>query len=307
MPRRALALLVASPLLLVLAAPVAAFPAGIDRGAVAPPVPGAIADAVLVGAGDISTCDNAGDTATAALVADIPGTVFTAGDNAYEDGTLQQFQTCYDPTWGTFKDRTRPSPGNHDYHTNGADGYFTYFGPLAGDPTEGYYAYDLGAWRIYALNSNCAEVGGCGAGSPQRAWLKGDLADNPRRCVLAYWHHPRFSSGYHGNQPKVKGFWTALYAAGADVILNGHDHDYERFAKQRPSGARVSDGIREFVVGTGGDDRRPFANIKANSQVRNAKTWGVIKLTLHPTSFDWRFVPQAGKTFTDSGSGVCST
>ena len=268
---------------------------------------GAPADPVLVGAGDISTCSNSGDTKTAALVADIPGTVFTAGDNAYEDGTLAQFLTCYDPTWGAFRDRTRPTPGNHDYHTPGAEGYFTYFGSGAGEPGMGWYAYDLGEWRIYALNSNCSEVGGCGAGSAQRAWLKDDLAANPRRCVLAYWHHPRFSSGFHGNSPSVKGFWTALYEAGADVIINGHDHDYERFAKQKPSGARASDGIREFVVGTGGDDRRPFASTKANSQVRNASTWGVLKLTLHATSYDFEFVPQAGKTFTDSRDGVpCS-
>jgi hypothetical protein len=305
MSRRAIGILVAGPLLLALAAPVAAVPAGIDRGAVAAPLPGA-ADAVLVGAGDIADCTRSGDTKTAALVAGIPGTVFTAGDNAYEDGTLEQFESCYDPTWGAFLDRTRPSPGNHDYHTPDASGYYTYFGSRAGEPGQGYYAYDLGAWRIYALNSNCSEVGGCGAGSPQRAWLKADLAANPRQCVLAYWHHPRFSSGYHGNSASVKGFWTALYQAKADVVLNGHDHDYERFAKQKPSGARAADGIREFVVGTGGDERRPFANIKANSQVRNATTFGVLKLTLHATSFDWKFVPQAGKTFTDSGSGACS-
>ena len=285
-------------------APLAGQPGGRGAGAAA----GTVADEVLVGAGDIADCTLSGDSKTASLVQGIAGTVFTAGDNAYEDGTAQQFEDCYDPTWGVFVDRTRPSPGNHDYHTPGAAGYFEYFGSRAVGPTggEGYYAYDLGAWRIYSLNSNCSEVGGCGAGSPQRQWLKEDLASNPRRCVLAYWHHPRFTSGFHGNSPKVKGFWTALYQAGADVIVNGHDHDYERFAKQRPSGEQSSDGIREFVVGTGGDERRPFATIKANSQVRNATTFGVIKLTLHATSYDWEFVPQAGKTFTDSGSTTCS-
>ena len=268
---------------------------------------GAPADPVLVGAGDISTCTNSGDTKTANLIADIPGTVFTAGDNVYPSGALGAFEDCYEPTWGAFRDRTRPSAGNHDYETADASGYFAYFGSAAGDPGEGYYAYDLGAWRIYVLNSSCAPVGGCGAGSPQRQWLRADLAANPRQCILAYWHHPRFSSGAHGNSPKVKGFWTALYAAGADVVINGHDHDYERFAKQRPSGEASSDGIREFVVGTGGAERRPFANIKANSQVRNATTFGVLKLTLHATSYDFRFVPQAGKTFTDSRTGVrCS-
>ena len=268
---------------------------------------GAPADPVLVGAGDISTCTNAGDTKTASLVADIPGTVFTTGDNVYPSGALGDFEDCYDPTWGAFRDRTRPTPGNHEYETVDALGYFAYFGAAAGNPGAGYYAYDLGSWRVYALNSNCAPVGGCGAGSPQRKWLKADLAANSGRCILAYWHHPRFSSGLHGNSPKVKGFWTALYVAGADVIINGHDHDYERFAKQRPSGAASSDGIREFVVGTGGAERRPFGAVKPNSQVRDATTFGVLKLTLHATSYDFEFVPEAGKTFTDARTGVrCS-
>jgi acid phosphatase type 7 len=274
-----------------------------------PPVEvlGGPVDPVLVGAGDISTCENAGDTKTAALIEAISGTVFTAGDNAYPSGSDEDFASCYDPTWGAFKNRTRPTAGNHEYETPNAAGHFAYFGGAAGEPGEGWYAFDLGAWRIYALNSNCAPVGGCGAGSPQRQWLKADLAANPRTCVLAYWHHPRFSSGAHGNHPRVKGFWTALYAAGADVIINGHDHDYERFARQEPDGDPNASGIREFVVGTGGAERRPFADIKPNSQVRNAKTFGVLKLTLHPTSYDFEFVPQAGKTFTDARTGVsCS-
>ncbi len=273
------------------------------------PVPsgGAAGDPVLVGAGDIASCSRSGDAKTAALVGGIPGTVFTAGDNAYPAGKIAQFEDCYDPTWGAFKDRTRPSPGNHDYETVDAGGYFAYFGSAAGDQGEGYYAYDLGAWRIYALNSNCAPVGGCGKGSPQLKWLKADLAANPTQCIAAYWHHPLFSSGAHGNQPKVRPFWRALYAAGADVVINGHDHDYERFAPQEPDGDRNTDGIREFVVGTGGAERRPFGTIKANSQVRNATTFGVLKLTLHATSYDWTFVPQAGKTFSDSRKGVpCS-
>jgi len=268
---------------------------------------GAPADPVLVGAGDISTCENAGDTKTANLIEDIPGTVFTAGDNAYPSGALGDFEDCYEPTWGAFRDRTRPTPGNHEYETADASGYFAYFKTAAGEPGEGWYAYDLGAWRIYALNSNCAPVGGCGKGSPQLKWLKADLAANRSRCIAAYWHHPLFSSGAHGNSPKVKPFWRALYAAGADVIINGHDHDYERFARQEPDGDRNTAGIREFVVGTGGAERRPFANIKANSQARKATTFGVLKLTLHATSYDFRFVPQAGKTFTDARSGVrCS-
>ena len=310
--RRPAAAATAALALLTLSAPVAAFPAPPVSEARAPALgdaPGAAGtpDAVLVGAGDIADCSRSGDTKTANLIEDIPGSVFTAGDNVYPHGALGDFEDCYEPTWGAFRDRTRPSPGNHDYETLDALGYFAYFGSAAGNPSEGYYAYDLGAWRIYALNSNCAPVGGCDAGSPQREWLKADLAANPRRCVIAYWHHPRFSSGEHGNHPKVKGFWTALYQAGADVIVSGHDHDYERFAKQRPSGEPASGGIREFVVGTGGAERRPFRNIKANSQVRNASTFGVLKLTLHATSYDFEFVPQAGKTFTDSRSGVsCS-
>ena len=283
----------------------------VDRVAARPPIDPATvlgaADPVLVGAGDISTCENAGDTRTAKLIDGIAGTVFTAGDNAYPSGALGDFEDCYEPTWGAFRNRTRPSPGNHDYETHDALGYFAYFGSAAGDPDEGFYAYDLGAWRIYALNSNCASVGGCGAGSPQLQWLKADLAANPSRCIAAYWHHPLFSSGAHGNHPKVKPFWRLLYAAGADVIINGHDHDYERFARRKPNGDRSAGGIREFVVGTGGAERRPFANIKRHSQVRNATTFGVLNLTLHATSYDFRFVPQAGKTFTDARTGVrCS-
>ena len=261
-------------------------------------------DPVLVGAGDIASCSRSGDTATARLVAAIPGTVFTAGDNAYEGGTLSEFQSCYEPTWGAFKERTRPSPGNHDYGTAGASGYFTYFGSRAGSAEEGWYAYDLGAWRIYALNSNCSAVGGCGATSRQTSWLKADLAANPRRCVLAYWHHPLFSSGEHGNHARVRPLWDVLYAARADVVINGHDHDYERFARLTPGGTASTSGIREFVVGTGGARRRPFGTIKPHSLVRNNSTYGVLKLTLHTASYDWQFVPQAGKAFTDTRTGA---
>jgi hypothetical protein len=294
----------------VLAASVAALATlgGFPLAGAAAPAPihvlGAPADPVLVGAGDISTCTNSGDTKTASLIEGIPGTVFTAGDNVYPSGALGDFEDCYEPTWGTFRDRTRPSPGNHDYETVDALGYFAYFGSAAGEPGDGWYAYDLGAWRIYALNSNCAPVGGCGKGSPQLQWLKADLASNPTQCIAAYWHHPLFSSGAHGNSPKVKPFWRALFAAGADVVINGHDHDYERFARQEPDGDANTAGIREFVVGTGGAERRPFGNIKANSQVRNTSTFGVLKLTLHAASYDFEFVPQAGKTFTDARTGV---
>jgi hypothetical protein len=189
--------------------------------------------------------------------------------------------------------------------TSGAAGYFDYFGARAGPVGTGWYAYDLGAWRIYALNSNCAVVG-CGAGSEQEQWLRADLATSPRACVLAYWHHPRFSSGEHGNDSAVTPLWNALYEADADVIVNGHDHNYERFGPQTPSGtADAARGIRQFVVGTGGGSLRSFETIRANSQVRNSDTYGVIKLTLSPTGYAWQFVPIAGKTFADSGTGAC--
>lgn len=264
-------------------------------------------DPVLVGAGDISRCDTDNDEATAKLLDGIAGTVFTVGDNAYTSGTDAEFKNCYDPTWGRHKARTKPSVGNHEYNVAGASGYFNYFGTTAGDPTKGYYSYNVGAWHVVVLNSMCEKVGGCNTESPMVRWLKNDLAANSaKKCTLAYWHHPLFSSGEHGNSTKMRPSWQALYAANADLVINGHDHDYERFAPQRPSGAADSArGIREFVVGTGGTTLRPFGTIKPNSQVRNANTHGVLKLTLHATSYDWNFVPVAGKTFTDSGRTSC--
>jgi acid phosphatase type 7 len=263
-------------------------------------------DAVLVGAGDISDCSGPGDEATAKLLGQIRGTVYTLGDNAYESGTPTEFNNCYDPTWGRYKGRTRPSVGNHDYYTADASGYFDYFGSAAGDPKKGYYSYDLGEWHVVSLNSNCEYVGGCGKSSPMVSWLKQDLASHPKPCTLAYWHDPLFSSGYHGSDPKMKPSWDALYAANAEVVLNGHDHDYERFAPQSPSGAADSArGIREFVVGTGGRELRPFGTIMAHSEVHNAHTFGVLKLRLHPKSYEWKFVAVAGKTFSDSGSDQC--
>ena len=263
-------------------------------------------DPVLVGAGDIADCSSTGDEATAALLDGIAGTVFTAGDNAYESGTATEFESCYDPTWGRHKARTKPSVGNHEYNTAGASGYFGYFGAAAGDPSEGYYSYDLGDWHVVSLNSMCEKVGGCVATSPMVTWLKNDLAANPTTCTLAYWHHPLFSSGIHGNQPKMKPAWNALYAANVDVVVNGHDHLYERFAPQKPKGAvDRARGIREFVVGTGGRRLYPFGKIKPNSRVRNNRTHGVLKLALSPSGYDWEFVPVAGKTFTDSGHARC--
>ncbi len=262
--------------------------------------------ATLVGAGDIASCDSSGDEATAALLDEIPGTVFTTGDNVYDNGTADEFEHCYDPSWGRARARTRPAPGNHDYHTRGAVGYFDYFGDLAGDDRTGWYAYDLNSWRIYALNSNCGAIGGCGAGSAQEQWLRADLASHPAACVLAYWHHPLFSSSRHGNNPDVRPLFEALYDAGAEIVLGGHDHSYERYAPQAPDGAADSArGLVEIVVGTGGRSHYGFATVGANSLVRDGATFGVLKLTLAEGSYAFEFVPVAGQAFSDSGSGAC--
>lgn len=267
-------------------------------------------DPVLVGAGDVASCDDpAGAKATAKLLDSIPGTVYVAGDLAYPDGTAEEFADCYGPTWGRHKARTRPSPGNHEFHAGRATPYFDYFGAAAGDSKKGYYSYELGTWHVIVINSNCSELpGGCAKDSPEEQWLRQDLAQHPTTCTVAYWHHPLFSSGgKHGNDPEVKPLWQDLYAANADLVLNGHDHDYERFAPQDPDGKLdAARGIREFVVGSGGkNSHRSFGETKPNSEVRNSDTFGVLKLTLHPKSYDWEFVPEEGKTFKDSGSGTC--
>jgi acid phosphatase type 7 len=261
---------------------------------------------VIVAAGDIADCSSDGDEATARLVGGIEGTVLTLGDNAYEDGTAQDFRQCYEPTWGQFKERTRPAPGNHDYETEGASAYFDYFGDAAGQPGKGYYSYDLGSWHIVALDSNCEEVG-CAATSPQLRWLKADLAKDAKTCTLAYFHYPLFSSGkYRPGVREVKPLWEALYAADADVVLNGHDHNYQRFAPQDPNGkADPQRGIREFVVGTGGRSHYSILGPIANSEVYNDETYGVLKLTPRPKGYEWQFIPVEGETFTDSGSARC--
>ncbi|HRV90966.1 MAG TPA: metallophosphoesterase, partial [Anaerolineae bacterium] len=264
------------------------------------------APSVLVGAGDIADCDIPGANLTAALLDTIPGTVATFGDNAYESGSLKEFMDCYEPTWGRHKARTRPAVGNHEYLTADAAGYFAYFGAAAGDPDKGYYSYNRGAWHIVVINSNCSQVGGCQPGSPQEEWLRADLAADSRTCTLAYWHHPRFSSGEHGNFESVEPIWDALYENGAELVLVGHDHIYERFAPQDPTGvADPVNGIRQFVVGSGGKNHRSAGPPIANSEALNDDTFGVLKLTLRPTSYDWEFVPEEGGTFTDSGSGLC--
>jgi hypothetical protein len=263
--------------------------------------------AVLVGAGDIADCkDLSGAEATANLLDKIPGTVMAVGDLAYPDGTAANFE-CYDKTWGRVKSRTRPAPGNHEFHSTGATYYFQYFGQAAGDPGKGYYSYELGAWHIVVLNSECVAAGGCDAASAQGQWLRADLAAHPVACTLAYFHKPLFSSGgTHGDDLLMKPLWDALYEANADVIVNGHDHDYERFAPQTPDGtADSSRGIREFVVGTGGKNLRPFGVVRANSEVHSLEAFGILKLTLLPGRYQWEFIPQAGRSFTDFGAGAC--
>jgi hypothetical protein len=265
-------------------------------------------DPVLLAAGDISSCASIGDDRTAVLLDAFPAAVVaTLGDNTYPNGTPQEYAKCYAPTWGRAKARTRPVPGGNEYHTAGAAAYFDYFGTAAGDRDKGYYSYNLGSWHVVALNSNCAKVGGCRDDSPQVQWLRADLAASGSRCTLAYWHHPRFSSGQHGSDPTYDAFWRALYDAGADVVIVGHDHVYERFAPQTPDGARDdATGIRQFTVGTGGRSHYEFGSPIANSEQRDNTSFGVLALTLHDTGYEWAFVPAAGGSFTDSGSGTCS-
>jgi acid phosphatase type 7 len=260
---------------------------------------------VVAGAGDIA--DEDGDAEkTATLLDQIAAAhVITTGDNAYPDGTLAQFDAFYAPTWGRHKARTRPSPGNHEYHTSGAAGYFDYFGSLAGERGKGYYAWDPApGWRAYALNSNCSQAGGCGAASPQLTWLKADLAANPRSCVLAYWHHPRFTQGNYSDDTSVTPFWDALQAARAELILSGHDHNYQGYPPMLPDGSPSPGGIRQIVVGMGGTNHY---GVRPDSRrvTQNDDTYGVIKLTLGDGRYSWEFVPEQGGTFSDSGSSGC--
>lgn len=235
-----------------------------------------------------------------------PDAVLALGDTVYQEGTTEQFMTSYDPTWGRLKAITYPVVGNHEYQTPGASGYYQYFGPAAGDPTKGYYTFDLGNWHIIVLNSQCSQIGGCSSFSPQGQWLRNELAANPAACTLALWHIPRFSSGRIGNRTYTQDFWTELYDAGADLILTGHDHDYERFGPQTPGAvADPANGIVQFVVGTGGKSVLSGGTMQPNSEAFDQDTPGVLKLVLKSTGYDWEFLPVPGKTFTDSGSGVC--
>jgi hypothetical protein len=260
----------------------------------------------VLAAGDISSCASTGDSATARLLARNGGTVITLGDNVYQKGSGIEFARCYHPTWGAQRSRTRPAPGNHDYGTPGAAGYFGYFAAAAGDPARGYYSYDRGNWHLVSLNSNCSIVS-CAEGSAQEQWLRADLAASTKPCTLAYWHHPRYSSGrLYGSSTAVQALWQALYDANADVVLQAHEHNYERFAPMTANGTiDTTRGLRSFVVGTGGNRHYSFGTPVAGSQIRNSTTYGVLKLTLHPNRYDWRFLPVAGRTFTDAGTTAC--
>jgi hypothetical protein len=256
---------------------------------------------IFVGAGDIGWCGSPGPEQTARLVDSIGGTVFTVGDNAYFSGTRQEFLDCYDPSWGRHKSYTRPVPGNHDYMTPGASPYFDYFGAFAGTPGLGYYSFPLGSeWHAIALNSLVP----VNDGSAQAQWLRADLAANPSKCTIAYWHYPLFSSGPNGNGTQMRDFWRILYGANVDIIVNGHDHLYERFAPQNPDGGRDdARGIREFIVGTGGASLYNFVTTSANSEARISNTFGVLKFTLQSGSYQWEFIPVSGPS--DFGTGSC--
>jgi PKD repeat protein len=271
----------------------------------APPAPPALVDStvVLVGAGNIARCASPIDEATARQLDGIGGTVFTTGNHAYEQGSVSNFARCYAPSWGRHRARTRPAPGERDYATSGAAGYFGFFGAAAGDPTRGYYAYSAGAWRVIVLNSNIARD----SASAQLAWLRAELAASTQFCTAAIWHHPRFTSeNGQATNASVRPFWDALYAGGADLVVNGRDRAYERFAPMRPDGtADATLGIRQFTVGSGGVSMLSRGARHPNSQSRNGLVNGVLKLTLRPEGYDWQFVPVVAGPYADSGSGSC--
>jgi hypothetical protein len=253
---------------------------------------------VFVGAGDIAACDGNADK-TALLLDTIGGLVFTLGDNAYFNGAAREFRDCYEPTWGRHRIRTKPVAGNHDYGTPGATGYFDYFGEAAGPYGLGYYSFDIGSWHAIALNSNIP----ASAGSAQAAWLASDLATHATACTIAYWHHPLFTSGPDGPSPFMRDTWRQLYSAGVEIVMNGHEHLYERFAPQNPDGAAdPARGIRQFIAGTGGAIPYRAVSVQPNSEVR-LEGFGVLKLTLASGGYEWEFVPVSGGR--DAGSGTC--
>lgn len=263
---------------------------------------------VMVGAGDIAGCQSRGQPElTAQLLDAIPGTVYTTGDNAYPDGSAERFAACYHPTWGRHKARTRPAVGNHEYLTEGAAGYFAYFGAAAGDPARGYYSYDLGRfWHVLVLNSNAP----IDDASEQYAWLRSEVTASARRCQVAVFHHPRFSSGAnHGPQNWMEPVYRLLYELGVELALTGHEHLYERFAPQTATGVADAEyGIRQFIAGMGGSDSTnsyPFGTPAPNSEYRDNRFPGVLKLTLDSARYAWEYVTTPGLTVRDSGNDVC--
>lgn len=249
---------------------------------------------------------------TAALARNIDPDAFLAlGDIQYEKGSLEDFRRYYDPSWGTLKDKTYPAVGNHEYETRDAAGYFDYFNGVgrddgrAGPRSKGYYSFQLGPWRALSLNSNCAEIGGCGPGSPQEQWLRAELAADTSTCTLAYWHHPRFASG-GPSDTIVAPLWKALEEYNADLVLQGHVHTYERFAPMTSTGTiDEARGVRSFVVGTGGKNVYGFGSTHPGSEAKYGRAFGVLRLVLREGGFDWEFVAQPGTTFADSGSASC--
>jgi hypothetical protein len=269
--------------------------------------------AVMLALGDIAKCKGtppaptSGAMITADMLADTSGPIFTLGDSSNDTGTAEDYANCYDPSWGKLKDRTYPAIGNHDQIADpDAHPFFDYFGAAAHPDSHAYYWLDLGAWHVVVLNAECSLAGGCGASSPQVTWLRDNLAETTKKCILAIFHQPLFTSGTQSETPGMIEFWKALYDFRADVILNGHNHNYERFALQDPNRSPVPDGIREFVVGTGGasldNSTLPLA---PNEQVRSAAAYGYLKLILNSDSYDWQFVAQPGKTLNDSGHTAC--
>lgn len=274
--------------------------------------PAIVTGPTLVAAGDVACAPGEPRTPvachqldTAALIARLrPDAVAALGDLQYPSGSLADFQGSFEKTWGRFADRMHPAIGNHEYETPGAAGYFATFDARAGRPGEGWYSYELGSWHVVALNANC-DVVGCGAGSPQQRWLRADLAAHPRRCTLAYWHQPRFSSGLHGSDDALIPLWRTLQRGGADVALSGHDHDYERFAPQTADGRLdPAHGIVQFVVGTGGASHYPVLLARRNSRT-HATVFGVLRLTLGGGAYRWRFVAEPGVGYRDAGAARC--
>jgi hypothetical protein len=266
---------------------------------------------VLLAAGDIAECEHQGDEATARILGEYPNaTIAPLGDNAYQKGTLEDYEDCYGPSWGKFEDRTRPATGNHDHSTKNAQGYWDYFGSRGGPYDEYYYSYDLGDWHVVVLNSDCWRIGGCEPDDPQIQWLRRDLQRHASVCTLAYWHRPPFSSGRYGdpeNTARVLPLWATVNEEGVDLVLTGHEHSYERFVPMNAEGDRDDEGgVRLIVAGTGGGNLRQFKyDPLPTTEIRNDDTWGVLKLTLNPAGYDWEFLPVAGKSFRDSGSGTC--